>query len=200
MSLESFLPLAIVLGLFGIRVAIFLYEWVYRFSDRTAQDVIPYLRAVNVEEVSNLFHPASEKYLKLNLSAGEFRRIQRKRCRLALQYAVNRAHNARIFQEWGKYERQRSPQASDAQVRRTSLELTIACAQCRICSLMVRMRIHLWLFRMAALPFIAPPTFASLPRMGSMEMVSFYQKIKTTAVQLSQAYGETYHQQLAHVL
>jgi len=64
----------------------------------------------------------------------------------------------------------------------------------------VRIRIHLWLVKMVILPFGAPPTFASLSRLGSVEMLSYYEQIKAAAIVLSQGYGENYHQKLAHVL
>jgi hypothetical protein len=198
MNLESFLPFAIVLGLLAILVLIFLYEWIYRFSERTAQDVIPYLRSVNLEEIKSFFDPATETYLRLNSSPEEFRRTQWKRCHLALQYLGDLAHNARVFHEWGKYERARSRRMQDPGGRRASLELTVACAQCRICCLTVRMRIHLWLIKMTVLPFTAVPTFASLPRLGSVEMLSFYRQIKASAIQLGEGYGESYHQKLVH--
>lgn len=170
------------------------------FSQRTAHDVIPYLRSVNLEEIKTLLDPATERYLRLNSSLQEFKRTQWKRCHLALQYVNDLAHNAKVFHEWGKYERNRSRTTRDTKVRRASLDLTVACAQCRICAVAVRMRIHLWMFKMTILPFSAPPTFASLPRMGSVEMVTYYEQIKASAIQLGQGYGENYHQKLAHVL
>lgn len=200
MNLESFVPFAILLGLLALLIIVFLYEWIYRFSERTAHDVIPYLRSINLEEVKTLLDLATEKYLRLNSSPQEFRKAQWKRCHLALQYSGDLAHNAKVFQEWGKYERNRSRRTPDRDARRASLDLTIACAQCRICALAVRLRIHFWMIRMAVLPFSTPPTFASLPRMGSVELLSYYQQIKTSAMELSQAYGENYQQKLAHVL
>lgn len=200
MNLESFVPFAILLGLLALLVVVFLYEWIYRFSERTAHDVIPYLRSINLEEVKTLLDPANEVYLRMNSSPHEFRKAQWKRCHLALQYAGDLAHNAKVFQEWGKYERNRSRGTQDRDARRTSLDLTIACAQCRICALAIRMRIHFWMIRMAILPFSTPPTFASLPRMGSVELLSYYQQVKTSAMELGQAYGENYHQKLEHVL
>ena len=200
MHFESLLPFAILLGLLTLLVIIFLYEWIYRFSERTAQDVIPYLRPISFEEIKTLLDPASERYLRLNSSAQEFKRLQWKRSHLALQYVGDLAHNAKVFQEWGKYERTRSRTTLDRETKRTSLELTIACAQCRICALAVRIRIRLWLVKMAILPFGEAPTFASLPRVGSVELLSYYEQIKAAAIVLSQGYGENYHQKLAHVL
>jgi hypothetical protein len=200
MHLESFLPFAILLGLLALLVVGFLYEWIYRFSERTAHDVIPYLRSVNLEEVSSLFDLGAERYLRLNSSPQEFRKSQWKRCHLVLQYVGDLAHNAKVFQEWGKYERTRSRRTHDRDARRASMELTIACVQCRICAVAVRLRVHFWLVKMAALPFASAPSFASLPRMGSAEMLSFYQQVKASAVELGQAYGESYHQKLVHSL
>src|SRR5215470_16468596 len=128
MHLESFLPSAILLGLLTLLVIIFLYEWIYRFSERTAQDVIPYLRTINFEEIKTLLDPGTEKYLRLNSSLQEFKRLQWNRSHLALQYVGDLAHNAKVFQEWGKFERTRSRTTLDRETRRTSLELTIACA------------------------------------------------------------------------
>ena len=103
-------------------------------SQRTAHDVIPYLRGVNLEEIKTLLDPATERYLRLNSTAQEFKRTQWKRCHLALQYVNDMAHNAKVFQEWGKYERNRSRTTRDSEIRRASLDLTVACAQCRICA------------------------------------------------------------------
>jgi hypothetical protein len=200
MHLGSFIPFAVLLGLLSLFVLIFLYEWVYRFSERTASDVIPYLRAVNPEEITALFDSAEENRLCINLPPREFKKSQWKRCHLALQYVGDLAHNARVFQEWSKYERTRTRRTLDRETRRVSLDLTIACAQCRICAVAVRLRIYLGLMKMAVLPFAAAPSFTSLPRMGSREMVSLYQQIRTAAVVLGQAYGENYQQKLAHAL
>lgn len=200
MHLGSFLPFAILLGLLSLFVLIFLYEWVYRFSERTATDVIPYLRAINLEEITSLFDSAEEHRLRLNLPPREFKKSQWKRCHLALQYVGDLAHNARVFQEWSKYERTRSHRTRDRETRRTSLDLTISCSQCRICAVAVRLRIYLGLMKMAVLPFAAAPSFTSLPRMGSVEMVTFYRQIRTAAIILGQAYGEKYQRNLAHVL
>jgi hypothetical protein len=200
MNLRFFLPFAALLALFALLAIVSLYEWIYRFSERTANDVIPFLRNINLEELRNLFDASTERYLQMNLTPREFKKSQWKRCRLALQYVGDLAHNAKVFQEWGKYERTRSRKTLDRNSRRTGLELTIACAQCRICAVLVRLKLRSWLLRMAVLPFVPAPTFASLPRLGSVEMVGFYEQIKTAAVALGEAYGQSYHDRLSHAL
>lgn len=200
MNLETLIPFAALLGLFGLFAVRFLYEWIYRFTDRTAQDLIPYLQKIDLSEIRSLFDPQEEQYLKLNVPPREFRKIQWKRCRLAQQYVRNLAHNARVIQEWGKFERNRSRKTQDAGVRRTSLELTIVCAQCRICAVIMKLQLHWWLVKMSVLPFLAPPSFQSLLQCGSMEMVSFYEKIRKKAGDIGAVYGENYKARLTQVI
>lgn len=196
MNFETLIPLAALLGLFCLFTLRFLYEWIYRFAERTAQDLIPYLQKIDLEEIRSLFDPQGEAYLQANLSPREFRKSQWKRCRLAQQYVRNMAHNARVIQEWAKFERGRSRKTHDTKIRRASLELTIVCAQCRICAVVMKLQLHWWLLKMSFLPFLAPPSFHSLMRLGSMEMVSFYEKIRKKAGQIGAAYGENYQERL----
>jgi hypothetical protein len=200
MRLETLIPFAVLLGLFSLFVVRFLYEWIYRFADRTAQDLIPYLQKIDLSEVRSLFDPQEEKYLKLNLEAREFRKAQWKRFRLAQQYVRNLAHNARVIQEWGKFERNRSRKTQDASIRRASLELTIVCAQCRICAVILQLQLHWWLVKMSFLPFLATPSFQSLIQMGSMEIISFYEKIRKRAGDIGGAYGADYQARLTQVI
>ncbi|HWZ43046.1 MAG TPA: hypothetical protein VNW97_06195 [Candidatus Saccharimonadales bacterium] len=200
MHLETLIPFAALLGLFGLFVVRFLYEWIYGFSDRTSQDLIPYLQKIDLSEVRSLFDPQDERYFQLNVSLREFKRIQWKRCRLAQQYVRNLAHNARVIQEWGRFERNRSRKTLDSGVRRASLELTIVCAQCRICAVILQLQLHWWLLKMSILPFTAPPSFRFLLRLGSMEILSFYEKIRNKAGEIGESYGENYKARLAQVI
>ena len=65
---------------------------------------------------------------------------------------------------------------------------------------LARFHLRWWLLRMALLPFLAPPSFRRLLRLGSPEMISFYDNLRAAAETFSQAYGEDYHQQLMQVL
>lgn len=200
MRIETFLPFAVLLGLFALLAVRYLYDWIYRFAERTAQDVVPYLQKIDLSAVRNLFDPQEEKYLKLNIPEREFRKSQWKRFRLAQQYVSTLSHNARVIQEWSKFERVRSLKTMDTTVRRASLELNIVCAQCRICGVIVRLQLHVWLLKMAVLPFLDPPSFQSLVSLGSMEMVSFYEKIRRCAFEVGGAYGDHYQTDLARVI
>ena len=53
---------------------------------------------------------------------------------------------------------------------------------------------------MALFPFLPTPNFAVLLRLGSAELLDFYQQTKAVALELAQAYGAEYHARLAQSL
>ena len=71
-----------VIGLFVI-VCVFglyrLYEWLFRLSHRTANDVYPFLVKIDMEAIYGTFHPEPEKHFRETLSEVEFKQMQLKR-------------------------------------------------------------------------------------------------------------------------
>lgn len=190
-------PVAAVLLFVGM---VLLYRRIYRHSRRPPGQVIDYLRAVDSWDVDNLLDPMAERYLRLNLTKEQFRKEQRNRMWLALEYLGRLSHNARIMAEWGYYELNRTRRTHIPQDRDTSTELLSASAQVRICSFVLRATIHVWLVRMAVLSFLRPPSFARLIDAGSTDVLEFYKNMTSAAVQLSQSYGDAYHREMAEAL
>lgn len=56
------------------------------------------------------------------------------------------------------------------------------------------------LARMTLLPFAEPPTFKTLLRFGSADLISFYQNATGLAEAFSRVYGENYHEKLVSAL
>jgi hypothetical protein len=50
------------------------------------------------------------------------------------------------------------------------------------------------------LPFLPLPRIEKLLRLGSADMISFYENARALAECLSEAYGEPFHQQLMEAL
>ena len=190
-------PAAAVVLFVGL---VLLYRRVYRFTRRPPGQVIAYLRAVDPEEVGHLLDPVAEEYLRLNLAKEQFCKEQRHRMWLALEYIGRLAHNGLIMAEWGNYELKRTRRTRIAQERETSLELVSASVQVRMCSFVLRTTIHVWLLRMAVLPFLAPPSFEKLIDGGSTDLLEFYQTMSCSALQLSQSYGDLYCEKMAQAL
>jgi hypothetical protein len=53
---------------------------------------------------------------------------------------------------------------------------------------------------MTLLPFAEPPTFKTLLRFGSADLISFYQNATGLAEAFSRVYGENYHEKLVSAL
>ena len=193
-SLASFITLA---SIAGIRV---IYGEVCGFSTRTANDVPPFLLKMDMEALYGTFHPEAEDNFRNSLPWPEFKRVQWKRFHLAIHYCNQISHNAWVFSGWTRHERREGLDTLNKSLRKTVRELNVACLQTRLSSFVIRTRLHWWLVRTALLPFAPPPSFNTLVRVGSSEMISFYQNVIALAEVFSLAYGEDYHQKLMEAL
>jgi hypothetical protein len=181
----------------GLRL---IYHEVCGFSSRTANDVFPFLLKIDMEALYGTFHPDAEEHFRCTLPAAEFKQVQWKRIHLAIHYCNQVSNNACVFLGWTRHERRQSWNAMDRELRKTVQELTIACLQSRLSAFLIRARLRWWLVRTALLPFMPPPSFGSLARVGSSDMISFYETAKTLAEIFSLAYGDNYHQKLIAAL
>jgi|ERR1051326_2718160 hypothetical protein len=179
---------------------VLFYRRAYRFKRRPPSQVIAFLRAVDTEELRSLLDLEAEQYLRLNLSKKQFRKEQRNRLWLTLEYLGRLFHNALVMVEWGHYELWRTRRTRSAEDREAALELVGSSIQVRMCSFVLRATIHVWLVRMAVLPFLPPPRFAGLVNKGSTDLLEFYQTMKSAADQLSQSYGDVYREKMALAL
>lgn len=195
MTLSAFLHGLLYL-LLVVALLVILKRYVYGFSERTLKDALPFLRRIILEDLENLLHPEVEQYIRENYSYAEFKKTQWKRIRLALQYLADLGGNAKVFQSWGRYERRLSRRYPDLERKRASLELITACVQVRICVLSLSLRLHCWMLRMAFVPFLPPPSFASVQRSGGIDIFVFYARVKAAAGRLGQPYGENMLNQL----
>lgn len=199
MTADFLLSLSPLIFFAGVALGALLYRRIYGVRDRTAEDVLPFLRPVDLSEVHDLFNASAERYLRLNLTPRHFRRAQRQRIHLALEYIRRISHNALILQEWGTYEMARLRPAG-SELGHFAVDLIAASVHCRMCSFVLRARLHTWLFRMALLPFLAPPSFDMLIKFGSADLLEFYGKLRSAAGELSRCYGDANHTRLAQLL
>ena len=183
-----------------VAAAVIAYRLTTRFSVRTPNDVFPFLMSVDMEALNGTFHPEVEEHFRTSLSAEEFKKMQWKRIHLAIHYCNMVANNARVFLGWTKYERGENWKVLDRDLQGMVLSLRDACAQCRLSSFFVRLRLRWWLVRMTLLPFTQPPTFRTLLRFGSADLISFYQNATALAEGFSRVYGENYHEKLVGAL
>ena len=197
MNVEIVLAVLFLLAVVGIASLESLHGWIYRFPDRTEKEIIPHLREVDLEQLKDLLDLADEGYLRLNLAPTVFRKEQRRRIDLTLEYCGRMAHNALLLQEWASNELRKSGKTFNRDVARVSGELHNACIEFRIHSIITRMKLHAWLFRIKALPFFQIPLLAEARRIDSFDLVYSYERIKHGAERLSLACGSSYQDRLA---
>ncbi len=195
MNVEIVLLALFLLAVVGTVSFESLYRWIYRFPERTEKEIIPYLRGVDLEQLKDLLNLADEGYLRLNLSTAEFRKEQRHRIAVALEYYGRMAHNSGLVQQWANTEMRKSAMTRNREAARAARELNDFCVEFRMHAWMTRTRLHAWLFRVKALPFISIPFLAEARRSDSFDLVYSYERIKQEAEKLSRACGS--HGQLA---
>jgi hypothetical protein len=200
MTVEIILTALFLLLIIAVVSLDSLYRWIYRFPDRTVRQLISHLRPVNVEELQDLLNLADEGYLRLNLSPEAFRKEQRHRIGLTLEYYGRMAHNALLLQEWATSEVRRSLKTRNREAASASRELNNICIEFRVHALITRLRLHGWLFRTKALPFVSIPFLAGARRIDSFDLVYSYERIKAVAEKLGRACGSSYREQLAQGL
>jgi hypothetical protein len=95
------------------------------------------LRPVDLAAFRNLMDPEEETYLRLNLPAKEFRKIQRERLRAALDYVGVVAQNAAILIRLAET----ASRSSDVVVAQAGQALLDNALRLRVATLLVRARI-----------------------------------------------------------
>ena len=169
-------------------------QFLGKFPRRTIEDVAPYLRPAEFEELESLLDPAHEVNFRLRLSAGEFRAWQRKRIHLLREYLLRMSHNSLVLIEWGnmEFDGESSPSRKSEEMQVLAQELVQAATEFRLYSLLALAKLKLWIvFRLDA--------SASLPRLRNVlgiDALAAYKRLKGAAGTLGLAYGSEYHQQL----
>lgn len=169
-------------------------QFLGKFPRRTIDDVTPYLRPAEFEELESLLNPAHEVNFRLHLSPEEFRSWQRKRIHLMREYLLRMSHNSLVLIEWGNLELggdvTRFPKSEQTKV--LAQELVQAATEFRLYSLLALAKLKLWIiFRIDA--------SASLPRLRSVfgiDSLGAYHRLKSAAGALGLTHGDEYHRAL----
>jgi hypothetical protein len=174
-------------------VVAILYHWLCRFSERMPNDVPPFLYKVDLELLNGAFHPEAEEGFRKKNTAAEFKKVQWKRLHVAIHFCNLLTSNSRVIQGFARFLRKRSWDLFHPELQSEIRELKVVCMSCRMAAFVVRFRLRCWLLRMTLLPWMEPPTFKALLRIGSADMITFYHQVRTRLETISLSYGEPYH-------
>jgi len=183
---------------FLVRLA---WRRIYRFRNRTEDDVVPFMLRVDLAELSYLVDNLTEEQLRYDLEPEEFRKEQLIRLRLLQEYTRRMRHNADILQEWGEYGFNRRRYADEDGIRSHSLELTRSCREFRYAARAVQLQLHLWFIEMKFFPARPVPMLSQVRHVDdSYDLLFAYQGIRIAAEYLSRAYGDDCFANLAEAL
>lgn len=193
-------------GLIAAFLVIFLvlrlaWRRIYRFRNRTEDDVVPFMLRVDLAELIDLVDNLTEEQLRYDLTPEEFRKEQLIRLRLLQEYTRRMRHNADILQEWGEYGFNRRRYADEDGIRSHSLELIKSCRNFRYAARAVQLQLHMWFIEMKLFPARPAPMLSNVRHVDdSFDLLFAYQGIRIAAEYLSRAYGDDCYQDLAEVL
>jgi len=174
-------------------------QFLGKFPKRSMEDVAPFLRPAESQELESLLDPALEANFGLRMSRPEFRQWQRRRIHLMREYLLRMSHNALVLIEWGNIEWTQEDCISDRcrEKQQLAQEMVQAATEFRLYSLLALTKMKLWLLLPSSLWFLIPSP--SLPRLRSVfgiDAVRSYHRLKDAAGGLSLSYGNEYHHEL----
>src|SRR5205807_3570138 len=150
-------------------------------------------------ELEAILDPANEAGFQCRLSAPEFRQLQRKRIHLMREYLLRMSHNALVLIEWGNMEWVGPAHRADLDKDRRMMaqELVQAATEFRLYSLLALLKLKLWiLFRLDAWPVIPSPRVSALRKLGGIDAVRAYMRLRAAVSYLSEIHGHQYHEEL----
>src|SRR5579859_2186344 len=94
----------IVIAGCGIGLLYILFTLLLRWPGRTVDDVVDFLRPVDLDQLSMLLDPGADFELSWHLDAGTLCEIRRKKMQKYLELLGRMSHNSRILFEFGNRE------------------------------------------------------------------------------------------------
>lgn len=132
------MPLFILAFAVSLFLLFLVFQWRRQYGSR-GESASGALTPVDLNAFESLMDPQEEEYLRLNLSAKEFRSVQRERIRVARLYVAAISKNASVLVGMGQAARsEREPElaASGQELMRRAVQLKLWCvlAQMRLSS------------------------------------------------------------------
>jgi hypothetical protein len=118
-------------------LALALILWTLYKTDESGNE--EEIRPLDLEAFLNLVDQDEERFLRANLSAREFRKIQRERLRAAAEYVGGVSHNAATMLRIGAAARR----SADAQVSEAGQRLIDSASRLRFRALLAKSRLYL---------------------------------------------------------
>jgi hypothetical protein len=185
-----------ILLLFAIYTAIQLRG---KYPRRTIEDVMPFLRPAEHDELESLLDPGQETNFRMRMSPQEFAEWQLRRIHLLREYLLRMSHNALVLIEWGNMEAFAERNDAEAVWQRQLLaqELVQAATEFRLYSVLALAKLKLWLVLPTPFNLLLPsPSLPSMRHIFGIDALGSYHRLRTAAGGLSLAHSHQFHQDL----
>jgi len=185
-----------ILLLFAIYTAI---QFRGKFPKRSIDDVTPFLRPSEQDELESLLDPAQESNFRMRMPQREFAEWQRRRIHLMREYLLRMSHNALVLIEWGNMEAIEDGNDAETFRQRQLLaqELVQAATEFRLYSVLALAKLKLWLVLPFPFKLLFPsPSLPSMRHVFGIDALGSYQRLKTAAGGLSLAHSHHFHDEL----
>ena len=182
--------------LFAIYTAI---QFRGKFPKRTIEDVTPFLRPAEHDELESLLDPALETNFRMRMSPREFAEWQRRRIHLLREYLLRMSHNALVLIEWGNMETAETGNDAETFRQRQLLakELVQAATEFRLYSVLALAKLKLWLVLPSPFSLLLPsPSLPSMRHIFGIDALGSYRRLRTAAGGLSLAHSRHFHDEL----
>jgi hypothetical protein len=185
----------ITIFLVGITLLFAIYTAIQvrgKHPKRTIEDVTPFLRPAEHDELEGLLDPAQETNFRLRMSPQEFADWQRRRIHLLREYLLRMSHNALVLIEWGNMETAQTGNDAEAFRQRQLMakELVQAATEFRLYSMLALAQLKLWLVLPSPFSLLLPsPSLPSMRHIFGIDALGSYQRLKTAASGLSMVHG-----------
>jgi hypothetical protein len=186
-----------ILLLFAVYIA---FQYLVKFPKRTIDDVMPFLRPAEAQELESLLDPGVEASFRLRMSSQEFADWQRKRIHLMREYLLRMSHNSLVLIEWGNMEAMKNEGSDPVQCGEKQLlaqELVQAATEFRLYSMLALAKLTLWIVLPQPFKFLlSSPSLPALRNVFGIDALGAYSRLKSAASGLSLAYDLNFHKEL----
>ena len=193
----------IIIFLVGILLLFAIYTAIQfrgKFPKRTIEDVTPFLRPAEHDELESLLDPAQETNFRMRMSPQEFAEWQCRRIHLLREYLLRMSHNALVLIEWGNMEAIEPGNDDSETLRQKQLlakELVQAATEFKLYSVLALAKLKLWLVLPSSFSFLfRSPSLPTLRHVFGIDALGCYERLRAAAGGLSLAHSRHFHDQL----
>ncbi|HEV7552429.1 MAG TPA: hypothetical protein VGP65_12140 [Candidatus Angelobacter sp.] len=170
-----------------------------KFPKRTIEDVTPFLRPAEQEELESLLDPGQEANFRMRMAHHEFATWQRRQIHLLREHLLRMSHNSLVLIEWGNMEALEEGIDAESVHQRQLLaqELVKAATEFRLYSVLALAKLKLWLVLPSSFSLLlSAPSLPSMRHVFGIDALGSYQRLKSAASGLSLAYSDHFHDAL----